>query len=257
MIDETLDARLSAAARALSAARRIVAFTGAGVSTESGIPDFRSPGGIWSRYQPVMYQDFLQNEDARRYYWAMRRELFPMLAAARPNGAHDALARLERIGRLDCVITQNIDGLHQRAGNREDRVVELHGTNRFAVCLRCHEEYPMAVIHARVEQGEEVPTCKGCGGPIKAATVSFGQPMPEQAMAEAARRAAECDAMLCIGSSLVVYPAADIPALAKQHGALLIIINREPTGLDDWADHVLRGQAGEILPLLVERMALE
>lgn len=256
MIDQALDARISVAAQSLHRARRIVAFTGAGVSTESGIPDFRSPGGVWTRYQPVMYDDFVRSEQARRQYWAMRRELYPVIAAARPNGAHLALARLEQIGRLDAVITQNIDGLHQLAGNTEDRVIELHGTNRYAVCLGCQEEYPMASIQVLLEAGEAVPTCNGCGGAIKAATVSFGQQMPKREMEEAIRRACACDAMICIGSSLIVYPAADLPALAKRAGALLIIVNRDPTGLDDWADHVLRGQAGEILPLLVERTAL-
>jgi NAD-dependent deacetylase len=239
---------LGEAQRLLAASHRAVAFTGAGVSTASGVPDFRSPGGIWSRYQPVTIQEFVASEDARRAYWRYKKETYGDFAAARPNAAHHALAQLERDGRLQGVITQNIDGLHQDAGSRA--VVELHGTNRRVACLECGAAYLAAVIQARLLAGCEVPLCDACGGILKAATVSFGQALPREAWAEAWRLATACDLLLVLGSSLVVHPAAALPGAAASAGAAVVIVNREATPLDALAAHVLRGAVEEILPAL-------
>ena len=227
---------LGEAQRLLAASRRAVAFTGAGVSTASGVPDFRSPGGIWSRYQPVTIQEFVASEDARRAYWRYKKETYRDFAAARPNAAHHALARLEQGGRLLAVITQNIDG--------------LHGTNRRVVCLECGRRYAASLIQDRLLAGCEVPLCDGCGGILKAATVSFGQPVPQEAWAEAWRLATGCDLLLVLGSSLVVHPAAALPGAAASAGAAVVIVNREATPLDALAAHVLRGAVEEILPVL-------
>ena len=236
------------AQRLLAASRRVVAFTGAGVSTASGVPDFRSPGGIWSRYQPVTIQEFVASEEARRAYWRYKKETYADFASARPNAAHLALAGLERDGRLRGVITQNIDGLHQEAGSRT--VVELHGTNRRVVCLECGRLYEACLIQDRLLAGCEVPLCDACGGILKAATVSFGQPLPREAWAEASRLATACDLLLVLGSSLVVQPAATLPGAAASAGAAVVIVNREATPLDALAAHVLRGAVEEILPAL-------
>lgn len=238
-------------ARLLRAAQRIVAFTGAGVSTESGIPDFRSPGGIWSRFRPVLYHEFLDDAEARRRYWRMQRELYPTLAGAQPNAAHRALAALWELGRLDCVITQNIDALHQRAGCPPDRVIELHGNGTRVGCLQCGRTWPRAEVQLRLEAGEDDLRCAVCGGLLKPTTVAFGQPMPERELREAQRRAAGCDLMLVIGSTLVVYPAADIPVCALEAGARLVIVNLSATPLDDRADVVLRGHAGPTMEALL------
>ena len=236
------------AARLLAASRRVVAFTGAGVSTASGVPDFRSPGGIWSRYQPVTIQEFVASDEARRTYWRYKKETYADFAAARPNPAHHALARMEERGRLLAVVTQNIDGLHQEAGNRV--VVELHGTNRRVSCLSCVREYPAPLIQERLLGGCEVPTCDACGGVLKAATVSFGQALPREVWAEGWRWATSCDLLLVLGSSLVVHPAAALPEAAASAGAAVVIVNREPTPLDGLATHVLRGAVEEIVPAL-------
>jgi NAD-dependent deacetylase len=241
--------RLGEAQRLLAASQNTVAFTGAGVSTASGVPDFRSPGGIWSRYQPVTIQEFVASDEARRRYWQYKKETYRDFAAARPNAAHHALARLEGEGRLAAVITQNIDGLHQDAGSRA--VLELHGTNRRVACLACGRCYAAALIQDRLLAGCEVPTCDACGGMLKAATVSFGQPLARDVLAEAWRLARECDLLLVLGSSLVVQPAAALPEVAAAAGAAVVIVNREATPLDGLATHVLRGAVEEILPALV------
>lgn len=232
---------------------RIVVFTGAGVSTESGIPDFRSPGGIWSRYQPVEFGEFLASREARERYWIRSRETYPMLAQAQPNAAHRAIAQLERMGKLDCVITQNVDGLHQKAGNSPEKVIELHGNTHWVVCLDCNHRSPRARWQPVLESGVTVPDCPDCGGILKVLTVSFGQPMPEWETMEAERRSRECDLFLVVGSSLVVYPAAQMPAHALRAGARLVIVNMTPTYLDDHADAVIREKAGLALPRILER----
>ena len=222
-----------------------VAFTGAGISTESGIPDFRSPGGVWSRHQPVMYDEFVASRAARVRYWKMRVEAYRDFASAKPNDGHLALARLEQIGLLQAVITQNIDGLHQLAGSR--RVTELHGTARVVACIECGREWVPEEVHARIEAGDEAPDCDDCGAPLKSKTVSFGQAMPAEAMAEAGRWADASDLFFVLGSSLVVEPAASIPRLAKLRGAKLVIVNRTETPLDDQADLLIRDPIGETL----------
>ncbi len=229
-----------------------MAFTGAGISTESGIPDFRSPGGVWSRHRPVMYDEFVASREARIRYWKMRIEAYRDFAQAQPNEGHRALARLEESGRLRAVITQNIDGLHQIAGSR--RVIELHGTARLVSCIGCGREWPPEVVHARIEAGDEAPDCEGCGNPLKSKTISFGQMMPAEAMGEAEQLCREADLCLAIGSSLVVEPAASLPRLAKQFGAALVIINRDPTPLDEDADLVLRQSIGATLRALAANL---
>ena len=234
----------------LSRARKIVAFCGAGVSTESGLADFRSKGGLWERYRIVTFQEFLASRENRVEYWSMRRELIPSLLNARPNPAHYALAKLESDGRLDCVITQNIDGLHQAAGNTH--VIELHGTNMTASCLTCCRQWPIAEIQQRLEAGDLDPRCGACNGLIKPDTVSFGQSMPAEAMDMAYQAAAGCDLLLMIGSSLEVQPANQFPLIAHQSGADLIFINRAATPYDYLATLRFSESAGQIMPLLVE-----
>jgi NAD-dependent deacetylase len=236
----------------LARAGRIVVFTGAGVSTDSGIPDFRSPGGLWTRYDPrqLGFRRYLRDPAARRLAWRLRRELQQL--DARPNPAHLACVRLAEVGRLAGVITQNVDGLHTDAGLPPELVCEVHGTGRQFVCLACGQRGPMAEAVARVEAGEEDPACLHCGGIIKSATVSFGQNIPADVWARAEALTDACDAFVAVGSSLVVQPAAGLPRRASRLGAALVIVNREPTPLDDQADAVLHGEAGTLLPALVD-----
>lgn len=231
----------------LTAARRIVFFTGAGISTESGIPDFRSPGGIWSRFRPIDFREFMASDEARRETWRRKFETDKTLRAAKPNAGHAAITRLVRTGKASCVITQNIDGLHQASGVPDERVIELHGNSTYARCLACRERYELDPIRERFERDGEAPVCGGCGGYVKAATISFGQAMPEAEMARAEEEANACDLFVSIGSSLVVYPAAGFPALAKRRGARLVILNRDPTDLDEVADLVLHREIGSTM----------
>lgn len=239
-------------ARLIARSQQIVAFTGAGISTESGIPDFRSPGGIWDRYPAVSYQEFLASEEARRRYWLRSRETYPVVASARPNAGHRALVALERAGRLAGVVTQNVDRLHQRAGHSPERVIELHGHAQSVLCLRCPARYSRDEVQGWLLAGTEIPTCRECGGLLKSATVSFGEPMPRTALERAKALARAADLILVVGSSLVVYPAAYIPIHGQEAGAALAIVSRTPTPLDVRADLVLQGSAGEILPPAVE-----
>jgi len=252
---DALDGLLERAAELITRARRLVVFTGAGVSTESGIPDFRSPSGIWARYDPLelSYQNFIASEEGRRKYWQLGRELYATVRGARPNPAHLAIAELERLGFLQCVITQNIDNLHQKAGTSPERVIELHGNATRARCLACGEPYTRDEIQARLEAGEEVPACR-CGGIIKPHTILFGEAMPLLETLEAERRARAADCFLVVGSSLVVYPAAHMPLYAKEAGARLIIVNLTPTPLDEHADVRIPGKAGEVMAGLLARV---
>lgn len=247
---------LARAGEVLSRTRKLVVLSGAGISTESGIPDFRSPGGIWSRYDPeeFTYQNFVRSREHRERYWRMSLDIYPVLAAAQPNAAHRAVAELERQGRVRAVVTQNIDGLHQRAGSAPEHVIEIHGTALFVDCLSCKERSPREEIHSRVVAGETVPECRRCGGILKPATVSFGQAMPEQETALAFEHARSCDTFLVIGSSLVVYPAAYLPVRAVESGARLILVNLEPTPCDELAEVVLQGKAGEVMAALMSAM---
>jgi NAD-dependent deacetylase len=228
-------------------ARRIVVFTGAGISTESGIPDFRSPGGIWTRMRPIDFSDFLASDEARRETWRRRFATDPTLRGAEPNRGHRAVAALVSRGKASAVITQNIDGLHQASGVPADRVIELHGNTTYAHCLDCTRRYELEDIRVEFERTGEAPVCDQCGGFIKTATVSFGQSMPPAAMIRAEEETLASDLFITIGSSLVVYPAAGFPELAARNGARLVILNREPTGLDALADLVLHREIGETL----------
>jgi NAD-dependent deacetylase len=240
----------------ISGAMKIVVFVGAGLSTESGIPDFRSPGGVWDRYDPedFYFQNFLSSERSREMYWRMATEMYDSMKGAEPNAGHRAIADLEKMEKLDCLITQNIDGLHFKAGNSEGRVLELHGTAMHVTCLSCGRRYERAPIQDRIIGGEKAPRCTECGGLLKPATISFGQSMPERETAEAYRRSEESDLFLVVGSSLTVQPAASMPAVAKQGGAKLVIINRDETGCDHLADLMIRAEAGPTMAAIVEKV---
>ncbi|MGH7039448.1 MAG: SIR2 family NAD-dependent protein deacylase [Stellaceae bacterium] len=241
------DPAIAELARLLLGARNAVAFTGAGISTESGIPDFRSPGGIWTQMAPIDFAEFLASEEARRETWRRRFAADETLSRARPNRGHRAIAELVRRGRATAVITQNIDGLHQQSGVPAERVVELHGNTTYARCLDCAERYEIEALRLTFEHDGEAPVCGSCGGFVKTATISFGQAMPERAMRRAEALSLAADLFLVAGSSLVVYPAAGFPELAKRNGATLVIVNREPTGLDAIADLVLHREIGATL----------
>jgi NAD-dependent protein deacetylase/lipoamidase len=242
-----IDQEIADLARAISQARRAVAFTGAGISTESGIPDFRSPGGIWTRMAPIDFADFLASEEARRETWRRRFAMEETFRAAAPNRGHRAVAELVRRGQAAAVITQNIDGLHQASGIPDDRVVELHGNTTYAHCLDCKARYEIDGLRAGFERDESAPLCGICGGFVKTATISFGQAMPVEPMRRAEIETLAADLFIVAGSSLVVYPSAGFPELAKHNGATLVIVNREPTGLDPIADLVLNRAIGETL----------
>jgi NAD-dependent deacetylase len=233
-------------------ASRGVAFTGAGISTESGIPDYRGPQGVWNTETPVYYQDFMASREARVRAWQRGVRMFHRCGSAKPNDGHLILTELQRRGHITSVITQNIDGLHLDAGN--ENVIELHGTNRFAACQHCWKEWPATAIIERVEKGDEAPECDACGGPIKARTISFGQAMPEKEMRLAMEASLKADLYVSIGSSLVVEPAASFPRLARQAGAALVIINNQETPLDDIADIVIRKPIGETMRKLLRQL---
>jgi len=242
--------RLIAELRVLiNESRRAVVFTGAGVSTESGIPDFRSPGGIWTKYQPIDFREFMSSEEARRETWRRKIAVDEAVSQAQPNRGHRAIAHLVNQRKVSSVITQNIDGLHQRSGVPDEQVIELHGNGTYAACLDCARRYELAEVFAEFKVKEAPPVCD-CGGFIKSATISFGQPMPLEAMRHAQAGAKSCDRFLAVGSSLVVYPAASFPAVAKQNGSRLVILNREPTDMDYLADLVVNLEIGPTLGAL-------
>src|SRR5437870_442739 len=243
-------------AERMAGARAVVFLTGAGISTESGIPDFRGPDGTWTKFNPedFTYQKFLTRHETRVMTWQRFRD--NPAHDAQPNAAHAAIAELEPLGKVDRVITQNIDGLHQLAGSSAGRVIEIHGTMRWVACLGCHKRYPAPEILDRVRASVEVPQCDDCGGWLKSATISFGQPMPAAAMAEASAAAQRSDLFVVVGSSLVVHPAADLPVQAVRSGARLAIVNASETALDPYADLIIQGQAGAILPEVVSQVGL-
>ena len=225
-------------------AKSIVAFTGAGISTESGIPDFRSPGGIWTKYKPIEFGDFLASPEARRESWRRKFASEETMRKATPNAGHRALARLVEEGRMIAVVTQNIDGLHQASGVPDERVIELHGNSTYAACLDCRRRYELDWVREIFAVGERLPHCTACGGIVKTATISFGQAMPEAEMERARAVTLEADLFIVLGSSLVVYPAAGFPILAKRNGSRLVIVNREPTDQDELADLVINAEIG-------------
>lgn len=230
----------------IGAAHRVVIFTGAGISTESGIPDFRSPNGLWTKMKPIYFDDFVSSEDARLQDWRRRFTFNRQVAAAEPNGAHKAIARLVAGGKVTAVITQNIDGLHQRAGVPSEHIIEIHGNATHATCLDCDQPHGLAEMEAEIARTGRAPVCRACGGLVKAAVISFGQAMPVRAMMRAEDAIQRSDLFLAVGSSLQVQPAASLPMAAKYSGANLVIVNREPTPLDGIADHVLRGSIGQV-----------
>ena len=244
-------------AQLIMESKKTVVFTGAGISTESGIPDFRSPGGIWSRYDPEDFtiQKFLSGPAARKTIWKMSAES-GLLTEAEPNLAHYAIAELHQLGKLDCVITQNIDNLHQKAGVPEDKVFELHGNMRWVVCLSCRRRFPMPEVLQKIKEGIEVPDCPDCQGILKPDAVFFGEALSQETLREATRRAQNCDLFIVIGSTLVIYPAAYMPTYAIEAGARLAIVNLTPTPLDHYAEVVIRGRAGEIMSKVMGKVRL-
>ena len=247
MIAVDLNTAIDRLSELFAKAERIVPFTGAGISTECGIPDFRSPGGLWTKNKPIPFDDYMASRDMRREAWRRRFVMEQSFAKAKPGRGHLALASLYRAGKVPALVTQNIDNLHQVSGIAAQDVVELHGNTTYATCLDCAKRYELAEIRQAFEaNGEEAPDCS-CGGIIKTATVSFGQSMPGDAMRRAQDLATDCDLFLAIGSSLVVWPAAGFPLMAKRNGAQLVIINREPTEFDDFADLVVRNDIGDSL----------
>lgn len=238
-------------------ARRVVVFTGAGVSTESGIPDFRSPGGIWEQHDPsdFTYQKFLSSAETRKRHWQFYRSGTLHGKDTRPNPAHYAVAELDRMGRLDCLITQNVDNLHQEAGVPGAKVIELHGNMQWVKCLGCGKRTPMDDVLKRAdEENVEEPRCEKCQGILKPEGIFFGESLPEEALREATYRSSNCDLFIVIGSTLLVTPAAYMPSCAVESGARLVIVNLSTTPLDHRAVMLLRAKAGEVMPRVVERV---
>ena len=225
----------------------IVVFTGAGISTESGIPDFRSPTGIWTKNRPIEFKDFLSSEEIRIEFWKRKFAIDITISQAKPNSGHIAISKLNEIGKVSKIITQNIDNLHQDSGISEDNVIELHGNTTFAKCLDCDYRYELETIKTLFDKTNKPPYCDDCGGIIKTATISFGQSMPKGEMIRAEEAALSCDLFFAIGSSLQVYPAANFPIIAKNNGSKLIILNREETDLDKYADLVIHDEIGMFL----------
>jgi NAD-dependent deacetylase len=248
MIAASLETSIERLQALVADAETIVPFTGAGISTECGIPDFRSPGGIWTKMRPIEFGDFLSSQEMRNESWRRRFAMEDQFGGAKPGRGHRALASLYRAGRIPAVVTQNIDNLHQASGFAAEHVVELHGNTTYATCLDCAKRYEIGWVRAQMERGNGcAPDCPGCGGYIKTATVSFGQAMPEEPMRRAQELAESCDLFIAIGSSLVVWPAAGFPLHAKRNGARLVIVNRDPTDFDDVADLVVRFDIGDAL----------
>ena len=237
-------------ARLVGKSVKLVFFTGAGISTESGVPDFRSPGGVWTKYQPVLFQDFLASEAARLQHWQLKKATYELFKTVTPNIGHREIYEFEQRGQLLGLITQNIDGLHKLAGTSDTRLVELHGTDRLVTCLKCSKAFQPSDVYEKWHEALQTPTCDVCGGFLKSANISFGQSMPVEAMQRAQRWSEDADIFIVIGSSLQVQPAASFPVIAKRSGALLAIVNRDPTPLDDLADFLHNGSIGEFFTQL-------
>lgn len=238
----------------IQSAGRAVVFTGAGISTECGIPDFRSPGGFWTRYKPIEFDDFLASEETRLEAWRRYFKIHEAIAQAVPGPSHKVVARLHQAGKVSHVITQNIDDLHRVSGVPEEAIIELHGNGSYAKCLSCGERHELAWARAMIEAENRPPYCSSCAGIVKTATISFGQAMPENEMARARAATFDADLFLALGSSLQVFPAASFPVMAKSNRAKLVIINREPTGLDALADLVIAGELGNVLNGAAQRL---
>ncbi len=238
-------------AKLIADARRIVVFTGAGISTESGIPDFRSPGGVWSRMSPIYFQDFVRDPEKRRESWERAFAGRAGWTGREPNAGHHAVARLVHQGKAASVITQNVDNLHQASGVPADQVIELHGNASYATCLECGLRHELADLRAAWEADRTIPACRSCGGIVKTATISFGQQLIPEVLKRAEEETLACDLLLVLGSSLVVYPAASLPLAAKRNGARLAIVNREETEHDRYADLVLNDEIGPVMSAVV------
>ena len=243
-------------ARMIGDARRVVFFTGAGISTESGIPDFRSPGGVWSRMKPIYFDDFVRSEEKRREAWTRTFNGTAGWTGREPNAGHYAVARLVAAGKASSVITQNVDNLHQDSGVPDAKVIELHGNASYATCLECGLRHELETLKQSFLGAGEIPRCRECAGLVKTATISFGQPMPPGPMMAAEEETRACDLMIVLGSSLVVYPAAGFPQMAKRNGAELVIVNREATDQDAYADLVVHDEIGVVMSGAVEALAL-
>ena len=254
MADKTED-NIVLIAEQIAGGGKNVFFTGAGISTESGIPDYRSQGGIWDKFQPVYYDEFMSSKDARIEYWRQKSELYQDLVKAKPNPAHKAIARLYEMGMLESVITQNIDGLHQESGLPDDTVIELHGSNKRIRCMSCGSISSIHAAQKRIEAGDLAPECH-CGGYLKPDTISFGQAMPEAEVERATKLSQECDSFIVVGSTLLVQPAALMPVYAKQSGAFLAIINLSQTPCDEMCDVLIDGKAGEVLDKIAKKVEL-
>lgn len=247
---------IEAVADMIVESNRVVVFTGAGFSTESSIPDFRGPQGVWSQFDPseLNLPNFLRSEEIREKYWQVHKMFWETVREAEPNSGHYAINELHNMGKLDCVITQNTDGLHQKAGLPDEKVLELHGTMHWVDCLECKRRYPREEVHQKMLAGEAVPRCDTCKGILKPATVAYGQSMPERETRESEVRSAACDLFLAAGSSLVVYPAAQMPVIAKRGGAKLVILNIGETPHDHHADVVIAEKTGETLTKIIARV---
>jgi NAD-dependent deacetylase len=247
MIASDVETAIERLRRLIEPSKIILPFTGAGISTECGIPDFRSPGGIWTKNEPITFDSFMASQEMRDESWRRRFAMEENFAKARPGRGHRALAALYHAGKVPAVVTQNIDNLHQASGIAPEDVIELHGNTTYALCLDCSARYELAWVKNKFETAGRAPDCPGCGGHIKTATISFGQAMPESAMHRAEHLTNCCDLFLAIGSSLVVWPAAGFPLMAKRNGAALVIINREATEFDSVADLVIHQDIGSVL----------
>ncbi len=248
-----MENKINQLAEKLAQGKKNVVFTGAGISTESGISDYRSKGGLWDRFKPIYFDEFMSSESARAEYWCRKCELYEQLDDAAPNAAHDALAQLHRKGLLDIVITQNIDGLHQKAGLPDDKVIELHGNTTRVRCMSCNAIVPLDETLERIKNGEKTPNCS-CGGYLKPDTISFGQSLREQDLNRAMTASHNCDIFLAIGSTLIVQPASLMPDVARKQGAFLAIINLSETPYDSVCHLLIKAKAGEVLPQVVRRI---
>ncbi len=256
MIASDLKSAIGRLERLIETSGRVLPFTGAGISTECGIPDFRSPGGIWTQNRPIPFDEFLANQESRDEAWRRRFAIEEHFGTAKPGRGHLALASLYKCGKAPAIVTQNIDNLHQASGVAPADVIELHGNTTYAVCLDCAARYEIPWVRTRFTAEGRAPVCPGCGGFIKTATISFGQSMPDEPMRRTQELVLVSDLFISIGSSLVVWPAAGFPMMAKRNGATLVILNREPTEFDAWADLVIREDIGTVLaPFIAKSVA--
>lgn len=245
--------KLSLVARKIAKGGKNIIFTGAGISTESGIPDFRSQGGIWNKYRPVYFDDFMSSREARIEYWERKVAFYPDLMNAKPNPAHMSVAELHEMGLLEAVITQNIDGLHQESGVPDEKVIELHGNTRRARCMSCQKIVSIHEVHNRIEKGDLAPDCQ-CGGYLKSDTISFGQAMPMDQVDKATQLSRNSDFFMVVGSTLLVQPAAAMPGYARKTGSFLAIVNLSKTPYDEWCNVLIKEKAGEVLPMIVNEV---